>query len=74
MKRWSTPGEAFAYETGYIEGRADIVRCKYCKHNPHNTTDDVCPVVDSDGYVKEFPNDDFFCKYGEGIEDVRKPD
>lgn len=33
MKRWSTPGEAFAYETGYIEGRADIVRCKDCKHN-----------------------------------------
>lgn len=32
MKRWSTPGEAFAYETGYIEGRADIVRCKECKH------------------------------------------
>lgn len=23
MKRWSTPGEAHAYETGYIEGMAD---------------------------------------------------
>ena len=23
MYRWSTPGEAHAYETGYIEGRAD---------------------------------------------------
>lgn len=24
MKRWSTPGEYFAYETGYIEGKADV--------------------------------------------------
>lgn len=23
MSRWSTPGEAYAYETGYIEGMAD---------------------------------------------------
>lgn len=23
MSRWSTPGEAYAYETGYIEGSAD---------------------------------------------------
>ena len=23
MRRWTTPGEAYAYETGYIEGRAD---------------------------------------------------
>lgn len=26
MNRWSTPGEAYAYETGYIEGRADAVK------------------------------------------------
>lgn len=26
MIRWSTPGEAYAYETGYIEGRADAVK------------------------------------------------
>lgn len=26
MSRWSTPGEAYAYETGYIEGRADAVK------------------------------------------------
>jgi len=28
MKRWSTPGEAYAYETGYIEGRADVVEVR----------------------------------------------
>ena len=26
MSRWSTPGEAYAYETGYIEGMADAKR------------------------------------------------
>ena len=26
MNRWSKPGEAYAYETGYIEGRADAVK------------------------------------------------
>lgn len=32
MKRWSTAGECAAYEAGYIEGQADIIRCKDCKH------------------------------------------
>ena len=26
MSRWSTPGEGYAYETGYFEGRADAKR------------------------------------------------
>ena len=47
----------------------EVIECKNCKHNPHNIIDDVCPFVDEDGYVKAFPNDDFFCKYGERRED-----
>lgn len=47
----------------------EIVKCKDCKHNPHNTIDDICPFVDSDGYVKEFPYDDEFCSRGERKED-----
>lgn len=45
MKRWSTPGEAVAYEMGYIEGKADIVRCKDCiAYNGDNRIcyEDIC--------------------------------
>lgn len=26
MNKWSKPGEAYAYETGYIEGRANAIK------------------------------------------------
>lgn len=44
----------------------EVVQCKDCKYNPSvNKFGEVCPFIDTDGYVKEFPKDDFFCKYGE---------
>lgn len=57
------------YEKGYSDRDSEIVRCKDCIHNPHCSNDDICPFVDSDGYVKEFPNDDFFCRYGKRRDD-----
>jgi len=48
----------------------EVVRCKDCKYNPSvDEFGDICPFVDTDGHVKAFPNDDFFCKYGERRED-----
>ena len=43
----------------------EVVRCKDCKYNPDTNDDDQCPFVESDGHVEHFPEDDFFCKYGE---------
>jgi len=47
-----------------------VVWCKDCIHNPDRSDDDICPFVDSDGHVKAFPNDDFFCKWGERRDDA----
>ena len=60
MKRWSTPGEAFAYETGYIEGRADIVRCKDCKHSVKQKLGYGCEMK-----YRLATNGKFFCADGE---------
>lgn len=44
----------------------ELVRCKDCKHNPQDSTDDDCPFVEESGcYVKYFPEDDGFCQWGE---------
>lgn len=43
----------------------EVVRCKDCKHNPNNSTDEACPWVDWDGEVSYYPKDDGFCKWGE---------
>lgn len=50
----------------------DIVHCRDCKHNPKYTKDFqygrcVC-TCDDDWYSYE-PSDDFFCGYGERIEE-----
>ena len=66
MKRWSTPGEAFAYETGYIEGRADIVRCKYCKYHE----DEEPGMVYCQHIVGGWVSDESFCSRGERREDA----
>lgn len=47
MNRWSTPGEAYAYETGYIKGRADAV--KHGKWINHGSFE-VCSVCGEEQY------------------------
>ena len=60
MNRWSKPGEAYAYETGYIEGRADAVKhgkwikkyrgnylCSVCGAW-YRTTDDYGNIIDGE--------------------------
>ena len=56
-------------ETLPVVDAVEVVRCKDCIHNPHNTADDVCPFVDEDGYVKHFPKDGDFCSMGERRDD-----
>lgn len=49
----------------------EVVRCKDCKYNPSGgILGELCPFVDYDGHVNEFPNDDFYCKRGERREDA----
>lgn len=68
MNRWSKPGEAYAYETGYIEGRADAVKhgkwikkyrgnysCSMCG-TWYTTTDDYGTITDDEIWYNYCPN------------------
>ena len=57
-----------------------IVRCKECKHRPHDKRghgvsedlvfpDDVCPFQCDDPWYSQYPADDFFCAKGESNND-----
>lgn len=50
----------------------EVVRCKDCKHRPHQgkmfvlPTDNCCPCIDPDDYYHSWmPKDDWFCAEGE---------
>ena len=45
MSRWSTPGEAFAYETGYIEGRADAIQQQWIPCTPETMPENEQDVL-----------------------------
>lgn len=49
----------------------DIVHCKDCKHNPKKTQnfmDGKCPFCCEDVWYSSTPSDDFYCAYGERID------
>ena len=59
------------YDKGYADAKAELVRCKDCKHlvltdeGEHNPCDCVCDYWMADGL-----NDNDFCYYGERRTDV----
>ena len=54
MSRWSTPGEAYAYETGYIEGRADAVEVRHGKWQKDEQYTFICSVCGCEAYSDAF--------------------
>lgn len=55
MSRWSTPGEAYSYETGYIEGMADAKRwIPVTERLPEN--DCQCIVTAKVKHVDNYPD------------------
>ena len=61
---------------GMIASQTYVVRCKNCKHRPHDKRghgvsedlvfpDDVCPLQCDDPWYSKYPEDDFFCAKGE---------
>lgn len=60
------------YEKGYADGRqardSEIVRCKDCKHR--DGEDGQCPLqTTGDPYLDTYPQNNFYCAYGERRED-----
>lgn len=52
MSRWRTPGEAYAYETGYIEGRADA-KPRWIPCSERLPESGVYVLISHVGYVTE---------------------
>ena len=61
----------------YTDGMTELIRCKDCKYRPKQTEpgkagftlefpyEYKCPCECDDGYYSWYPDDNWFCAYGE---------
>ena len=58
-------------QSSRVGERNELVRCKDCRHNPKYTNNymyGICPCCCEDDYYSRTPDDDFYCGYGERID------